>query len=124
LAFVIALFWIILSRSQKRRIINVRDIPLTVEELEGHARDIAVTHALYNRKNCVNWPIPRMNDNYAKILSTYQNLNEDLQKQLIVPDAAEWLLDNFYIIEERVKVLKRDTSKKTVCGSLSCGQAP
>jgi len=39
-------------------------------------------------------------------------MNEDVQKGISTTPAAEWLLDNFYIIEEQVKSLRRDLTKE------------
>ncbi|HWQ44942.1 MAG TPA: hypothetical protein VN373_04670, partial [Methanosarcina barkeri] len=53
-----------------------------------------------------------LNINYENIASLYQDLNEDLKKRREIPPAAEWLLDNFYIIEEQVKCIRKDLNKK------------
>ena len=105
LVCVMALLWGALVRSQKRRNVNIRDASLSNEELEAHAKSIAIHHAVTSRKNYVTLPIPRMNDSYNLILATYMKLNQDVQKRRVVPQAAEWLLDNFYMVEEQVKVL-------------------
>ncbi len=107
------LAWIILSKSRNDRRLNMRDASLSNEELEDHAKKIAIEHSVSNRQNFLNWPLPRMNDNYEYILSVYRELNEDIQKKYTVPSSAEWLLDNFYIIEEQVKGLRRDLDKKS-----------
>jgi len=113
LVCVILFLWIVLAKSRKYRILSVRDASLSSEELEDHARMTAIKHTISNKRNNLNWPVPRMNENYASILSVYQELNEEIQKKRIVPSTAEWLLDNFYIIEEQVKLIRRDLSRKT-----------
>jgi cellobiose phosphorylase len=113
LGCVISLLWAVLARSRKYRILSVRDASLSSEELEDHARKTAIRHTISNRRSILNWPLPRMNDNYACILSVYRKLNEEIQKKSIVPSTAEWLLDNFYIIEEQVKLVRRDLSRKS-----------
>ena len=110
---LIALFvWTVLNRSRYNRKLNMRDASLTIEELEGHARENAQEHLVTKKKNALNWPLPRMNNNYDFIHAAYKRLNEDIQEKSIVLPAAEWLLDNFYIIEEQVKGLRRDLNKK------------
>ncbi|MDR1892259.1 MAG: glycosyl transferase, partial [Oscillospiraceae bacterium] len=64
-------------------------------------------------RNCSNWPLPALNRNYAFILSVYKSLNEDTRKKLPVPAAAQWLLDNFYIISKQVQELRLDLNKKS-----------
>jgi len=85
---------------------------LTVEELEQHAKRSALMHTVTSKKNRPYWPMRRINDNYSFILSLYKNLNEDIQHKRAVPPAAEWVLDNFYVIEEQAKSLRRDLEKK------------
>ena len=91
------ILWSTLVRSQKRQTVNIRDASLSSEELEAHAKSIATHHAVTSRKNYITLPIPRMNDNYTIILATYMKLNQDVQKRRVVPQSAEWLLDNFYM---------------------------
>jgi len=112
IACIILFLWVILIKSKNNYKLNIRDASLSSEELEDHARKTAIEHSVFSRQNFLNWPVPRMNDNYDFILSVYKGLNEDIQKKCTIPSAAEWLLDNFYIIEEQVKGLRRDLAKK------------
>jgi cellobiose phosphorylase len=112
LASVMAILWGALVRSQKKRNVNIRDASLTNEELEVHAKNISIQHAVTSRKSHITMVVPRMNESYNLILATYLALNQDVQKRRVVPQAAEWLLDNFYMVEEQVKVLRRDFSRK------------
>ena len=82
------------------------------EELVEHGKKVAIEHSVSKKKNFLNWPVPRMNENYNYIKSVYKDLNDDVQKKGTVPPAAEWLLDNFYIIEDLVKGLRRDINRK------------
>ncbi|MFA9423222.1 MAG: glycosyl transferase, partial [Sedimentibacter sp.] len=93
--------------------INIRDALLSGEKLEDYAKKTAIEHSISNKQKFLNWPVPRMNENYDFILLVYKELNEEIQKKDVVPPAAEWLLDNFYIIEEQVKILRRDLVKKS-----------
>lgn len=107
------LLWFALFGIGRTHRFNTRDAFLTSEELDDHAKKIALGHSVSRKKNLLNWPVPRLNSNYDYILSTYRGLNEDLQKKHAVQFSAEWLLDNFYIIEEQVKVLRRELTKKS-----------
>ena len=110
---IVLTLWIALRISRKERNINMRDALLSAEELEGHAKKTAIEHSVSKRQILLNWPIPRMNENYDYILSIYKELNEDVKRKYSVHPAAEWLLDNFYIVEEQVKGLRRDLVKKS-----------
>ncbi len=109
---ITVLLWIILVRSRSQRIWNPRDSSMTHEELAILAKKTAISHSVSNKKTLLNWPLPRMNDNYDYIYSIYRELNNDLEAKRTVPDAAEWLMDNFYIIEEEVKGMRRDLNKR------------
>lgn len=101
-----------LLRLRKNRKINMLNAALTVEELEEHAKRVALTHTVTLKKNILNWPLPRVNDNYGFIKSLYKDLNDDIRQKKVVPPAAEWILDNYYVIEEQTKSLRRDLTKK------------
>ena len=112
LIFTLLLIAFAVIRIRKGRRINMLNASLTVEELEVHAKRAALTHTVTSRKNTRNWPINRVNDNYDFIKSLYKDLNDDIRHKRAVPPAAEWILDNYYVIEERTKSLKRDLTKK------------
>ncbi|SHE60270.1 GH36-type glycosyl hydrolase domain-containing protein [Alkalibacter saccharofermentans] len=112
-ALISLLVWVVLRRLQMHRNINIRDASLTIEELEEHARSMSLEHAVSSKKNRLNWPLTRMNDNANFIRQAYEDLNGDIVKKRGLPPAAEWLLDNYYVIEEQVSGLRKDLSKKT-----------
>ncbi|NLD45998.1 MAG: glycosyl transferase, partial [Clostridiaceae bacterium] len=104
--------WLLAVRSRDNRFLMIRGATLTNDELEAHAREIAYDHVVSKKTNLFNWPVPRMNENYRFIASVYKYLNEDVQKGIAATPAAEWLLDNFYIVEEQVKAIRRDLNKE------------
>lgn len=113
LIFVCLLLWIILVRSRTNRKMHLRDASLVGGELEEHAKKTALGHAITLRQTRSIWPVPKMDSNYERIQTIYKGLNEDIRKKKPVPPAAEWLLDNFYILEEQVKGLRRDLNKRS-----------
>lgn len=108
----ISLSWFVIANIRKNRAVYYRDASLTVEELEDHARKMSLEHSVSPRGNTINWPMNRMNDNYNYILDVYKELNDDAMQKRTVPPAAEWLLDNFYVLEEQVKSIRRDLTKR------------
>ena len=106
------LVWVLIARIRKRVNINIRDASLSVEELEDHARKMALDHLVSSKGNIVNRPISRMNENYSYIRQVYKDLNTEAMQKRAIPPAAEWLLDNYYIIEEQVKIVRRDLKQK------------
>lgn len=55
----------------------------------------------------------KMNKDFLSIYSIYKRLNDTKSDKSQMVPASEWLLDNFYIIEEHAKEIKRDFNKKT-----------
>ncbi|HQK72622.1 MAG TPA: glucoamylase family protein [Clostridiales bacterium] len=100
--------WIFLIRSRMDRKLNMRKALLTKTELDSHAKATASEHVVGKRKNYLNLPLLWINQNYDIILSVYKELNAEIRKKRPVPPAAEWLLDNFYLIEEQVNGIRRD----------------
>jgi len=63
-------------------------------------------------KNNNDKSLVQMNKDFAVIFNIYKKLSENKgDKSQMIP-ASEWLLDNFYIIEEHAKQIKRDFNKK------------
>ena len=113
-ALLIAVFWIILKRSTIRyKGINIHDQPVPFDEMEEHVIRLATEHSVSDKKHTAGWPVPRMDDNYHFILSVYTQLNDDILSKHDVPSSAEWILDNFYLIEEQVKQLRCELDKKS-----------
>ena len=107
-----AVLFSILFYMRKTRNLQIRGASLTEEVLEDHARTIAREHSVSLKFYTTSWPLVRMNSNYDTILSVCRSLNEDVAQKRTVPPAAEWILDNFYIVEEQVKIIRRDLTKK------------
>lgn len=113
LAIVIFISWrLILFRYRKNQNFMIRKASLTVEELEENARKLSIAHTVSTKKHLLNWPIIRMNEDYKYIEEVYRSLNVSVESKRAVPPAGEWLLDNFYVIEEQVKSIRKDLHKK------------
>ena len=63
-------------------------------------------------KNNKDKSILKMNKDFFAIYSIYRRLNDTKNSKTQLVPASEWLLDNFYIIEEHAKQIKRDFNKK------------
>ena len=79
------------------------------EALVSYAREIARGHIATRGKGGVDYLLARMNENYRYISATYLRLGETNEK---ARGEAEWLLDNFYIIEEQTKGIRQNIQKK------------
>jgi len=110
-AFLIIVLWFLLKKFIHNKKNTINDLPLFLDHQEQQTTKNISYFSVY-RNVKTSWPLPRLNSNYDFIYSVYKELNEDIRKKNVIPSASEWLLDNFYIIEEQVKLLRRDINKK------------
>ena len=103
-----------LGENNNLRYINER-APLraeifTREELEQHAVTIAKRHELiYNQTS--EQLLERLADNEHILLEVYALLSDNLKQNNRISPAAEWLVDNFYLIEEQIYTGKKHLPK-------------
>lgn len=93
-----------LSAGSKRISENIEtgDALLGPEDIEKHAMELARTHNAGRRDILSVNLIKRLKSNFKLISEAHKKLTEDVEASFSVAPAAEWLLDNFYIIEEQV----------------------
>ena len=86
---------------------------LNVERLEEQARALAARHTLARktRRGAADF-LSRLDDNARVLRQTYRALAEDVHRGEAVPPAAEWLLDNFHLIEAEVRGVRHDLPAK------------
>lgn len=94
------------------RILNIKGAVLDRNQLEQYLERIAANHNLQPFSNVKTYPIPRLKDNFKVISKTYNLLNEHIKMGIDLNPAGEWLLDNFYVIEETVKIIIKDITQK------------
>jgi cyclic beta-1,2-glucan synthetase len=78
----------------------------SIEQLREHAKTFASQHELWTRHG-PDLLIPRLLDNERLLLETYDALAVAVKKEEQITPAAEWLLDNFYLIEEQILTARR-----------------
>lgn len=76
-------------------------------ELENHLQKVASNHNLQNKSQKNTYPIPRLKENFELITDVYHLLNEHIELKIPIHPAGEWLLDNYYVIEESVKSIQK-----------------
>ena len=93
--------------------LNIKGAVLDKTQLENYLEKIASEHNLQDKSDKKTYPIPRVQENFKYITKTYDILNQHLKLGINIHPAGEWLLDNYYIIEETVKeILQELTLKK------------
>ena len=97
---------------ERNKILQINGAVLEKHQLEKHLENIALEHNLKEKSDKQTYPVPRMMENYEIIRQIYNLLNRHLKQDINIHPAGEWLLDNFYIIEETVKLIKKELTLK------------
>ena len=77
----------------------------SVEQLVHHAKALAPNHPVVTRRGS-NRLLARLGEN-EQILRAYNRATQAVDQTRRVTHAAEWLLDNFYLIEEQIQIARR-----------------
>ncbi len=56
--------------------------------------------------------LPRVIDNDRQLVTAYKIFSEAVAKGQTLPPSAEWLIDNFHIIEDQIREIQEDLPDK------------
>ena len=92
------------------------DLPLrselfSVSQLERHAEALAQWHQLDTNPGADRL-LGRLAENERVLLGAYQVVTEAVDHKRPISPASEWLLDNFYVIEEQIRTTRRHLPKQ------------
>src|SRR6185503_17808678 len=79
----------------------------SVERLEQYAHTLASQHKTVTRKGRAKL-LPRLEDNGRILEAAYKALVEALRQERAISPAAEWLVDNYHIVEEQLREIRED----------------
>lgn len=79
-----------------------------VERLEQHAMSLAANQPVTRTPPAVLSLHKRLNDNAVVLLAAYRASEAELERGRTVVPAAEWLLDNYHLVEEQVREIRDD----------------
>lgn len=82
----------------------------TEEQLAQHARTLANRHVV-SLTSTAEHLLKRLDENESILLEVHSVLTEMVKKNNRIVPAAEWLLDNFYLIEEQIYTAKKHLPK-------------
>lgn len=88
----------------------IREELYSVERLEIYAESLAKADKLSSRRQPVIL-LPRLEENGRKLVEVYQELAQSLREEHMITPAAEWLVDNFHLVEEQVREIREDLPK-------------
>ena len=77
----------------------------SIEQLVSHAKILAETHRVVAQR-ASNRLLARLGEN-EQILRDYNRGTQAVDQTRRVTHAAEWLLDNFYLVEEQIQMARR-----------------
>ncbi len=79
---------------------------LSIEQLKRHAVELARRHTA-EIKAGENLLLARLDKNEEILLQAFTELSQAVEKQQELVPAAEWLIDNFYLIQEQIRLARK-----------------
>jgi cyclic beta-1,2-glucan synthetase len=78
------------------------------ERLEQHAASLAAAQQVTRRRSARRSLHARLKDNESVLLSAYRTLGSAVGEGRSITPAAEWLLDNYHLVEEQIREIRAD----------------
>src|SRR6266567_4071400 len=88
--------------------VPIREELYSIERLEQYAATLAAEHEVAPKPRHVNLLLPRLKENSRKLIDAYKALAESIRSEHVISPAAEWLVDNFHIVEDQVREIRED----------------
>ena len=80
------------------------------EQMERHGRRLAQTHQV-TQKRTEGVLLKRLAASKEILVRTHRMLTDAAAARQHITPAGEWLLDNFYLVEEQIRIIKRHLPK-------------
>jgi cyclic beta-1,2-glucan synthetase len=80
----------------------------SVERLEQHAQTLAAAQSITDTPHRGRALRPRIADNGRVLLASYRVLARAIKDERSITPAAEWLVDNFHIVDEQLREIRDD----------------
>jgi cyclic beta-1,2-glucan synthetase len=86
----------------------IREELFSVERIEEHARSLAVAQAV-TAKPIKGHPLAgRLAENASVLLESHHSISKVIDEGSAITPAAEWLLDNYYLVERQIHAIRSD----------------
>src|SRR5437773_2515556 len=82
----------------------------SADQMKEHGKTLAGSHQL-STKGAPNPLLTRLDANENVLISVYDLLTVAVKADRRIAPAGEWLLDNFYLIEEQIRLARRHLPK-------------
>jgi cyclic beta-1,2-glucan synthetase len=79
-----------------------------IERLEQHAESLAAAQRVASRPTRGRSLARRLRDNGRVLLAAYRAIGAALREGRAITPAAEWLIDNFHVVEEQIREIRDD----------------
>ncbi len=90
----------------------VRAELFSIERLEQHAETLAAAQFIVEPSSAGKAFAVRLDDNAAALLTAYRNICQAVIAGRPITPAAEWLVDNYYIVEEQIRQIREDLPRR------------
>jgi cyclic beta-1,2-glucan synthetase len=80
----------------------------SVERLEQHAASLAAAQQITSKPNARGSLAGRLRKNEAVLLAAYRAIAAAVGENRPITPAAEWLLDNYHLVEEQIREIRED----------------
>ena len=89
----------------------IRSELFSIERLEQHGESLAAAQRVTPRPGAGRPLATRLRDNGRVLLEAYRTIAEAIREERFIPPAAEWLVDNFHVVEEQIREIQDDLPK-------------
>src|SRR5512133_1417454 len=79
----------------------------STEQMEQHGKVLAAQHKIASGTDFDQNLLDRLAENESLLLEVHGLVSKAVEANRQITPAGEWLLDNFYIIEEQIRIGKR-----------------
>jgi len=86
----------------------IRGELFSLERLETHAESLAIAQQITVKSTKSRKLLPRVKENGRILTAGYRAIAQAVREERAITPAAEWLVDNFYIVEEQIREIMDD----------------
>ena len=96
----------------------------SVERLEQHAESLAEAQPITTRPGSGRHLAKRLRDNGRVLLEAYSSTIKAIREERAITQAAEWLIDNFYVAQEQIREIRDDLPRGFYRGLPKLAEGP
>ena len=86
----------------------IRSELFSMERLEQHGESLAAAQRVTRRPAAGRPLVLRLEDNGRVLLEAYRTIADAISEEQVITPAAEWLVDNFHIVDEQIREIHDD----------------